>query len=111
MGAPNGAPNNPYHRLPNASQKPTLRPSRPTACSPRDHRPETLSGNPDFLKAYDPRRHPPCGDALGDPDMSKSKSRGNREAKKPKKEKVKVSATSNSNLGKDGTVIAGKKIK
>lgn len=43
--------------------------------------------------------------------MSKGKSQNNREAKKPKKEKVKVLATSNSNLGKAGTVIAGKKIK
>ena len=43
--------------------------------------------------------------------MSKGKDRGNREAKKPKKEKVKVLATSNSNVNKDGTVIAGKKVK
>ena len=43
--------------------------------------------------------------------MSKEKNRGNRETKKPKKEKVKVLATSNSNLGKAGTVIAGKKVK
>lgn len=43
--------------------------------------------------------------------MSKGKSQSNREAKKPKKEKIKVSGTANSNLGKDGTVIAGKKIK
>lgn len=43
--------------------------------------------------------------------MSKGKQRGNRELKKAKKEKPKVLATSNSNLGKDGTVIAGKRIK
>jgi len=43
--------------------------------------------------------------------MSKDRSRGNREAKKPKKEKPKVLATANSNLGKNGTVIAGKKVK
>ncbi|SLN68569.1 hypothetical protein PEL8287_03815 [Roseovarius litorisediminis] len=43
--------------------------------------------------------------------MSKEKNRGNREVKKPKKEKPKVLATSNSNLGKDGTVIAGKRVK
>jgi hypothetical protein len=43
--------------------------------------------------------------------MSKEKNKGNREAKKPKKEKPKVLATANSNLGKDGTTIAGKKIK
>lgn len=42
--------------------------------------------------------------------MSKEKNRGNRETKKPKKEKVKVLATANSNLGKNGTVIAGKKV-
>jgi hypothetical protein len=43
--------------------------------------------------------------------MSKEKSKGNKEAKKPKKEVPKVLATANSNMGKDGTVIAGKKIK
>tara|TARA_R110002049_G_scaffold23781_6_gene84743 strand:- start:132648 stop:132776 length:129 start_codon:yes stop_codon:yes gene_type:complete len=42
--------------------------------------------------------------------MSKDKNRGNRETKKPKKEKPKVSATANSGA-KDGTVIAGKKVK
>lgn len=42
--------------------------------------------------------------------MSKDKNRGNKEIKKPKKEKVKVLATANSNM-KDGTVIAGKKLK
>jgi hypothetical protein len=45
------------------------------------------------------------------PKMSKEKSKGNKEAKKPKKEVPKVLATANSNVGKDGTVIAGKKIK
>ena len=43
--------------------------------------------------------------------MSKEKSKGNKEAKKPKKEVVKVLATANSGQAKDGTVIAGKKIK
>jgi hypothetical protein len=43
--------------------------------------------------------------------MSKEKNKGGKEAKKPKKEVVKVLATANSNMGKDGTVIAGKKIK
>lgn len=43
--------------------------------------------------------------------MAKGMNKGNKEAKKPKKEKVKVLATANSNMGKDGTVIAGKKIK
>lgn len=42
--------------------------------------------------------------------MSKDKNRGNKEIKKPKKEKVKVLATANSGA-KDGTVIAGKKLK
>jgi len=41
--------------------------------------------------------------------MSKEK-KGNKEIKKPKKEKVKVVATANSGM-KDGTVIAGKKVK
>ncbi|MBK6466470.1 MAG: hypothetical protein IPF96_06015 [Rhodobacter sp.] len=45
------------------------------------------------------------------PEMSKEKNKGGREAKKPKKEKVKILATANSNAGKDGTVIAGKKVK
>lgn len=45
------------------------------------------------------------------PKMSKEKSKGNKEAKKPKKEVPKVLATANSNTGKDGTVIAGKKVK
>ncbi len=43
--------------------------------------------------------------------MSKEKNKGNKEAKKPKKDAPKVLATANSGLGKDGTVIAGKKIK
>jgi hypothetical protein len=51
------------------------------------------------------------GPSDGRDPMSKEKNKGNREAKKPKKEKPKVLATANSNLGKDGTVIAGKKIK
>lgn len=43
--------------------------------------------------------------------MGKEKNKGGKEAKKPKKEVPKVLATANSNAGKDGTVIAGKKIK
>jgi hypothetical protein len=43
--------------------------------------------------------------------MSKEKNKGGKEAKKPKKEVVKVLATANSNMGKDGTTIAGKKLK
>ncbi len=43
--------------------------------------------------------------------MSKDRNKGNKEAKKPKKAVAKVLATANSGLGKDGTVIAGKKIK
>ena len=46
--------------------------------------------------------------------MSKEKNKGGKEAKKPKKPKKevpKVLATANSNAGKDGTVIAGKKVK
>ena len=44
--------------------------------------------------------------------MSKDKNRGNRETKKPKKEQPKVSATANSGgNAKDGTTIAGKKVK
>lgn len=43
--------------------------------------------------------------------MSKEKNKGGKEAKKPKKEVPKVLATANSNAGKDGTVIAGKKVK
>lgn len=43
--------------------------------------------------------------------MSKDRSKGNKEAKKPKKEAPKVLATANSGLGKDGMVIAGKKVK
>lgn len=43
--------------------------------------------------------------------MSKEKSKGNKEAKKPKKVVPKVLATANSGLGKDGAVVAGKKIK
>lgn len=43
--------------------------------------------------------------------MSKEKSKGGKEAKKPKKVVPKVLATANSNTGKDGTVIAGKKVK
>lgn len=55
------------------------------------------------------------GFAVREPDqrntaMSKEKNKGNKEAKKPKKEKVKVLATANSGT-KDGTVIAGKKVK
>lgn len=42
--------------------------------------------------------------------MSKEKNRGNRETKKPKKEQPKVLATANSGA-KDGTTIAGKKVK
>ena len=44
-------------------------------------------------------------------DMSKEKNKGNKEAKKPKKEAPKVLATANAGLGKDGTTIAGKKIR
>lgn len=43
--------------------------------------------------------------------MSKEKSKGNKEAKKPKKVVPKVLATANSGLAKDGTVIAGKRVK
>jgi len=43
--------------------------------------------------------------------MSKDRSKGNKEAKKPKKVVPKVLATANSGLGKDGTTIAGKRIK
>ena len=43
--------------------------------------------------------------------MSKDKNRGNREIKKPKKETPRVLATANSGVKKDGTVIAGKKVK
>ncbi|MEF3046947.1 hypothetical protein [Pseudotabrizicola sp. L79] len=43
--------------------------------------------------------------------MSKEKSKGNKEAKKPKKVVPKVLATANAGLAKDGTTIAGKKIK
>lgn len=43
--------------------------------------------------------------------MSKEKSKGNKEAKKPKRETPKVLATANSGLSKDGTTIAGKKVK
>jgi hypothetical protein len=43
--------------------------------------------------------------------MSKEKNKGNKEAKKPKKETPKVLATANSGQTKDGTTIAGKKIK
>jgi hypothetical protein len=43
--------------------------------------------------------------------MAKGKDKGNKEAKKPKKEVPKVLATANSGQTKDGTVIAGKKIK
>ena len=37
--------------------------------------------------------------------------RSTKEAKKPKKEVPKVLATANSGQAKDGTVIAGKKVK
>jgi hypothetical protein len=43
--------------------------------------------------------------------MSKEKNKGGKEAKKPKKEVVKVLATANSGQAKDGTTIAGKKLK
>lgn len=43
--------------------------------------------------------------------MSKEKNKGNKETKKPKKEVVKVLATANAGLSKDGTTIAGKKVK
>jgi hypothetical protein len=43
--------------------------------------------------------------------MSKEKNKGGKEAKKPKKEVPKVLATANSGQAKDGTVIAGKKVK
>lgn len=43
--------------------------------------------------------------------MSKEKSKGHKETKKPKKEVVKVLATANSGVNKDGTTIAGRKIK
>jgi hypothetical protein len=43
--------------------------------------------------------------------MSKEKSKGNKETKKPKKVVAKVLATANAGLSKDGTTIAGKKIK
>lgn len=42
--------------------------------------------------------------------MSKGMSKGNKEAKKPKKVVAKVLATAQSG-GKDGTTIAGKKVK
>ena len=45
------------------------------------------------------------------PAMGKEKNKGGKEAKKPKKEVPKILATANSNSGKDGTVIAGKKVK
>jgi hypothetical protein len=58
----------------------------------------------------------PPGSRRGDPvgkesQMAKGKDKGGKEAKKPKKEVPKVLATANSNQAKDGTVIAGKKIK
>jgi hypothetical protein len=43
--------------------------------------------------------------------MGKEKNKGNKETKKPKKEVVKVLATANAGLSKDGTTIAGKKVK
>lgn len=43
--------------------------------------------------------------------MSKEKNKGNKETKKPKKEVVKVLATANAGLSKDGTTIAGKRVK
>lgn len=43
--------------------------------------------------------------------MSKGMNKGNKEAKKPKKVVPKVLATANSGQTKDGTVIAGKKVK
>ena len=43
--------------------------------------------------------------------MSKEKNKGNKETKKPKKEVPKVLATAKSGQGKEGTTIAGKKIK
>lgn len=43
--------------------------------------------------------------------MSKEKSKGGKEAKKPKKVVPKVLATANAGLSKDGTTIAGKKVK
>ena len=60
-------------------------------------------------------RRAPCAPAVREPfvnenPMSKEKNKGNKETKKPKKEKVKVLATANSGM-KDGTVIAGKKVK
>ena len=43
--------------------------------------------------------------------MAKGQMKKTKEAKKPKKEVVKVLATANSGQAKDGTVIAGKKVK
>ncbi len=43
--------------------------------------------------------------------MAKGKDKGGKEAKKPKKVVPKVLATANSGVAKDGTVIAGKKVK
>ena len=43
--------------------------------------------------------------------MAKGEQRSNKMAKKPKKETPKVLATANSGQAKDGTTIAGKKIK
>ncbi len=43
--------------------------------------------------------------------MSKEKNKGGKEAKKPKKEVPKVLATANASPSKDGTTIAGKKIR
>lgn len=43
--------------------------------------------------------------------MSKEKNKGHKEAKKPKKETPKVLATANSAGSKDGTTIAGKKVR
>ena len=43
--------------------------------------------------------------------MAKGQLKSNKEAKKPKKEVVKVLATANSGQAKDGTTIAGKKVK
>ena len=43
--------------------------------------------------------------------MAKGQMRSNKETKKPKKEVVKVLATANAGLSKDGTTIAGKRVK
>ena len=43
--------------------------------------------------------------------MAKGQKKSNKEVRKPKKEAPKVLATANSGLGKDGMVIAGKKVK